>query len=167
VGRSLHLEAPGALGGFLCNTQTLYATLRDMARLSITEAARVAGVARSTLYRAIRDGRLSREPDGMVDTSELLRAGFTLQHATPDATPHSVSTLHGATPGADVASDVAPATAMAHLERLVATLERELEAAKAREADLLALLKTAALPPARVDLGTWSRFRAWFWGKSL
>jgi hypothetical protein len=162
----VHLRGSQGSGGFLCNTWTLHATLRNMARLSITEAARVAGVARSTLYRAIRDGRLSREPDGTIDTSELLRVGFTLQHATSDATPHSVSALHGATPGGDVAST----PAIEHLERLVATLERELEAAKAREADLLTLLKTAALPPARVEprveRGAWPRFRAWFWGKS-
>ena len=157
-----HLEARGESGGFLCNTQTLYATLRDMARLSITEAAHVADVARSTLYRAIRDGRLSREPDGTIDTSELLRAGFTLQHATSHATPHDASSLHGATPGTDVAS----APAIAHLERLIATLERELEAAKAREAELLALLKVPSLPPAQAKLGALARFKSWFWGKS-
>jgi hypothetical protein len=28
------------------------------------------GVARSTLYRAIKDGRLTRDPDGTIDTSK-------------------------------------------------------------------------------------------------
>jgi hypothetical protein len=141
-----------------------------MARLTITEAARVAGVARSTLYRSIRDGRLSREPDGTIDTSELLRAGFTLQHATSHATPPDASALHGATPGATSGIGVAPAPAIAQLERLIETLQQELEASRTREADLLTLLKTAALPPARVEprveRGAWPRFRAWFWGKS-
>lgn len=53
-----------------------------MAKLTLSDAARVAGVARSTLHRAIKDGRLSRDPDGTVDTAELLRAGYTLQHST-------------------------------------------------------------------------------------
>jgi len=38
-----------------------------MAKLSITDASRVAGVARSTLYRAIRTGRLSADADGYLD----------------------------------------------------------------------------------------------------
>ena len=89
-----------------------------MARITLTEASRITGAARSTLYRAIHEGRLTREPDGTVDTAELLRAGFALQRATSDSS------------GEDT-------PALLYLERLVATLERELEAAKAREATLL------------------------------
>jgi hypothetical protein len=67
-----------------------------MAKLTISEAARVAHVARSTLHRAINQGRLSLGSDGTVDTAELLRLGYTLhpvsqqernrsrRHATPD-----------------------------------------------------------------------------------
>src|SRR5215475_6184166 len=47
-----------------------------MAKLTITDAARVAGVARSTLYRAIQTDRVSADPDGRVDTAELLRVGY-------------------------------------------------------------------------------------------
>ena len=50
-----------------------------MAKLSISEASRVAGVARSTLHRAIKQGRISLDPDGHLDTAELLRLGYTLQ----------------------------------------------------------------------------------------
>jgi len=66
-----------------------------MAKLTITEAARVAGVARSTLHRAINAGRISIDPEGHLDTAELLRAGNTLHVATQqvDATP-----LHDAPP---------------------------------------------------------------------
>jgi hypothetical protein len=53
-----------------------------MAQLTISDAARVAGVARSTLHRAIHAGRLSVDPDGRLDTAELLRAGYTLQGDT-------------------------------------------------------------------------------------
>jgi len=73
-----------------------------MAKLTITEAARVAGVARSTLHRAIKAGRVTIDPDGHLDTAELLRAGYTLQmqthqgHATPlqDAPPRNSSAQH-------------------------------------------------------------------------
>jgi hypothetical protein len=56
-----------------------------MAKLTISDAARVAGVARSTLHRAIHAGRLGTDPDGHLDTAELLRAGYTLQGATQQA----------------------------------------------------------------------------------
>jgi len=104
-----------------------------MARITLTEASRITGAARSTLYRAIHEGRLTREPDGTVDTAELLRAGFALQRATSETTLHNNATRHDAT--SDSSGEDTPA--LLYLERLVATLERELEAAKAREATLL------------------------------
>lgn len=55
----------------------------------------IAGVARSTFYRAIQTDRLSADSDGYVDTAELLHAGYTLQRSAQqikgvsqnDATP--------------------------------------------------------------------------------
>ena len=41
-----------------------------MARLTLAEAARLVRLSRTSLYRAIADGRLTREPDGTVDTPE-------------------------------------------------------------------------------------------------
>jgi len=66
-----------------------------MAKLSLADAARVAGVARSTLYRAIQKGRLSADPDGHIDTAELLRAGYTLQRSAQQTKD---TALHRATP---------------------------------------------------------------------
>lgn len=109
-----------------------------MARLTFTEASRVTRTARSTLYRAVQEGRLTREPNGTIDTAELLRAGFTL-HTETSATPvHGDSPLRDATSSSEEKDTVA----LRSLERLVATLERELEAAKAREAELLAILRS-------------------------
>jgi len=128
-----------------------------MAKLTISGAARVAGVARSTLHRAIHAGRLSPDPDGHLDTAELLRAGYTLQaHATPlqDATPRTTVAQHTATP-AEIQAILAVqqerdllrqqlATAQAHEH---AALEREREArderqaAREREAYLLRLVE--------------------------
>lgn len=104
-----------------------------MARVTLTDASRITGAARSTLYRAISEGRLTREPDGTVDTAELLRAGFTLQPATSDESLQGEATRHDATS----MTPTEEATAILYLERLVATLERELGAAKTREAQLL------------------------------
>lgn len=44
-----------------------------MARLSQRQAADQWGVARITLQRAIKDGKVSKDYEGKVDTSELLR----------------------------------------------------------------------------------------------
>jgi hypothetical protein len=44
-----------------------------MARLSKTEAARQLGIARSTLYKLIDQGKLSPTPDGLIDQAELVR----------------------------------------------------------------------------------------------
>jgi len=65
-----------------------------MAKLTIADASRVAGVARSTLYRAIQAGRLSTDADGSIDTAELLRAGYTLQRSAQQTTDVA---LHDAT----------------------------------------------------------------------
>src|SRR3954469_5546178 len=100
----------------------------SMAKLTISDASRVAGVARSTLHRAIRTGRLSVDPDGHVDTAELLRAGYTLQRSTQqvspgalqDATPSSSDTLHPQIP-----PEIQAQTAV-HQERELLRLERDL-----------------------------------------
>ena len=65
-----------------------------MAKLSITDASRVARVARSTLYRAIQTGRLSADADGRVDTAELLRAGYTLQRSAQQTRVCRKTTQH-------------------------------------------------------------------------
>ena len=45
-----------------------------MARLTKTEAARQLGIARSTLYKLIDQGAISPTADGMIDSTELVRA---------------------------------------------------------------------------------------------
>jgi hypothetical protein len=42
---------------------------------------------------------LTREPDGTVDTAELLWAGFALQHATSETMLHDDAVIHDAMPG--------------------------------------------------------------------
>jgi hypothetical protein len=132
-----------------------------MARLSKTEAARRIGVTRATLYRHIAGGRIPVEPDGSIETTELLKRGYTLNASeeTPGRPTKHFETLD--------------------IERLIETLERErnrliqeLDDAKAREAaaqhekaQLLEMIRVLSLPPARDDSGLLSRFRTWFWGR--
>ena len=52
--------------------------------LTITEAAKAAGVARSTIYDRVKAGELSRGAHGKIDTAELLRV-FGPLAAAPDA----------------------------------------------------------------------------------
>lgn len=98
-----------------------------MAKLSITDAARVTGVSRVTLHRYIKAGKLSRSADGTMDTAELLRIGLVLQSNTViqpvtlqrDVTPHETPPV----------TPPDPTT----LQQLLAVLQRELDAAHARE----------------------------------
>jgi hypothetical protein len=119
-----------------------------MAKLTVSDAARVTGVSRMLLYRYIKAGRLSRTPDGLIDTAELLRAGLVLQ--TSDVTT-PVTPLHDVTPPPvthvtpvtmPVTEAVTPPVSAETrtLERLVDVLQRELDAARERETLLLQML---------------------------
>lgn len=44
-----------------------------MAKLSLSEVSQRFNISRSTLYRAIKEGRLSRSSDGQFDVSEVIR----------------------------------------------------------------------------------------------
>src|ERR1043166_9345665 len=110
-----------------------------MAKLTIVDAARVTGVSRSQLYRYIRAGKLSRTPDGLLDTAELLRAGLPLRVPPVSSTvPLTVPETHDATdlPVSRVPEAVphGPSSDTATLERLIEVLQRELAAAREREA---------------------------------
>jgi hypothetical protein len=75
-----------------------------MAKLTISDAARACGVARTTIQRAMKTGRLSLDAEHQVDTAEFLRLGYqvdaavlhaasqqppgqTQQHAAPQHSP--------------------------------------------------------------------------------
>ena len=107
-----------------------------MAKLTISEASHVARVARSTLHRAIKKGRLTADPDGRIDTAELLRAGYTLQ---ADTHQERNTTLHDAT-GELV--DLQHAVIEA-LQRERDLLQHDLDATREREQAALAREQTA------------------------
>jgi hypothetical protein len=67
-----------------------------MAILSITEAIKRVGVARGTMYRHIKDGKLSKSSGGGVDESELLRVYKTFKAPeTPSDTHSDKNSTHG------------------------------------------------------------------------
>jgi len=44
-----------------------------MALVIITQAAKLAGISKQTLYRHVKAGKVSRRSDGLIDTAELVR----------------------------------------------------------------------------------------------
>jgi hypothetical protein len=95
-----------------------------MALLTVVDAVRLTGVSRAQLYRYLKAGRISRTPEGFLDTAELLRAGLMLQ-MRDETVP--VSMTHEETPA--VSSDVS-AVSLPALERLIDVLQRELDTAR-------------------------------------
>ena len=109
-----------------------------MTILTMTQAAQQAGISRSTLYRAIRAGRLSvsSQPDGRrgVDTAELIRAFGPLQTNTGQVTQSSTSS-----------DTTVMRERCAMLEREIEWLRVELADAKNEKNRLLGLLETRLL----------------------
>jgi transcriptional regulator of acetoin/glycerol metabolism len=110
-----------------------------MTVFSISAAARATGVDRTTIYRAIKSGRLSATTTATgergIDLAELLRVFGPLPQVPQDET---VALPHSATP-----EHTADATLIKVLqEQLQQANERE-QQAREREVRLLALLETA------------------------
>jgi DNA-binding XRE family transcriptional regulator len=107
-------------------------------KLSKVNAAKLIGVSRQTLYAYINSGRISADPEGTIDTAELLRAGFTLRQGEYQ---------NDVEPGRDLTfSHVQVDTYREIIEllrqQLVEAQERE-RAAREREALLLHMLRDA------------------------
>jgi transcriptional regulator of acetoin/glycerol metabolism len=107
-----------------------------MAVVSIAEAARITGHARSTLYRRISSGELStaKQEDGSkgIDTSELFRV-FGEPNSSDTATPDSTS---------DVASQRRATRGEPQaLQAQVDLLQEQLKEAREREERLLRMVE--------------------------
>jgi hypothetical protein len=76
-----------------------------MAKLTKADAARQLGIARSTLYKLIAQGKVSCAPDGLIDQAELVRVAAyvdtfagrsrTLTDMPAIPVPHQAETPHG------------------------------------------------------------------------
>src|ERR1043166_7243580 len=95
-----------------------------MAKLPLSEAARACKVARTTIQRAVKTGRLALDAEHRVDTAELLRVGYEVDaavlHAAPphptSQTPQNAATLRSTTQQDDAA----------HQELLLLRQERDM-----------------------------------------
>jgi excisionase family DNA binding protein len=120
--------------------------------LTLGQAARLAGVGKTTLTRAIRSGRLSatRRDDGgyTIDPSELAR----VYNVTPETVSATVETVRRATPG-DSSSDpvlevrLALAEAEAELKAMKDMLDEVRQSRDAWQAQAERLALAPPLPP--------------------
>jgi len=90
--------------------------------LSISEAAKAAGVARSTIYEKIKEGELTRSADKKIDTADLLRVFGELKNDSAKSesevgSPQAVAQSLWLQELADRQQD--------QIERLQATIERQ------------------------------------------
>jgi len=108
--------------------------------VSISEAARAAGINRRTLQRAIQTGRLSATVDAAggrgVDLAELIRVFGPLKEA-PQETPRGPDAVMSHETAPHTAPYTAPETA------LVAVLREQLQQAQQEKGRLMSLLETA------------------------
>jgi predicted site-specific integrase-resolvase len=117
-----------------------------MAVISLSEAARTWRIARSTLQRALQEGRLSAtvRADGSkgIDTAELIRVFGEVPVALQE---RGSSEVQRATP-------IAAASTIAALQAQVDSLQAQLQEARQREAWLQSIIEQRLLPPPRQGL---------------
>ena len=89
-----------------------------MAKLSLSEVSKQFNVDRSTIYRAVRNGRLSRSSDGQFDIAEIIRC-----FGEPD---HVSQPNESAKQGSDAAT-----------QKLISHLENEVKKYQEREERLM------------------------------
>ena len=114
-----------------------------MAKLNITQAAKVVGKRRATLYEHIKKGKLSRNSDGTIDTSELIKVYGELKRAveldSTDSTDVIERTLgHESTLG----SVPFLKHENEHLRDKIRELEEDREERRERERELREIVKT-------------------------
>ena len=120
-----------------------------MSILTFSQAIRAAGVARSTIYRYVKEGKLSatRFPDGRrgIDTAELERVFGPLQSFD---TSQIIASKQSRTAKKQVGMFQGRDEIIELLRQQVQMLERELVDAKAEKAKLLGLLEQRLLESA-------------------
>jgi hypothetical protein len=126
-----------------------------MALLPLRQAADAVGVSRQTLYRYVKDGRISatvgHDGQKQVDTAELLRvfgklggpsAGETAETAQGDSLRHRETAPATAATGAATAETARLEADLAAARTLLDVTRTELTAAREREAKLLDIVAT-------------------------
>lgn len=135
-----------------------------MAKVNLTQAAKLAGVGRSTLNRHIKEGKLSKALDDQgkpcVDTSELQRVYGELSH---DTLAQSVPVAHRGTPRETVEKDIEIARLTAQLEAAEGKIKDQADRIDdlrserdkwQKQAETLALPRPAENMPAKAENST-------------
>jgi len=122
-------------------------------QVTVTRAASLAGVSRNTIYRKIDNGKLSRQANGLIQVSELLRVYPNLKQVdTIQNAPQSSAVIQ---PNNDTVTVL-----HAHIEQLEQSLkdakEREQQAIN-RENRLMTLLENRAGVEPEKDKGLFGR----------
>jgi len=130
---------------------------------NVSAAARLCGVDRTTLYRHIRNGKLTRLQDGTIAIDELIRAGFSPHLPHDGATPDDDAIQQVATPENDSGTVLQ--------DELVTTLQTQLDDARQREKNLQAHISQLTdmlenqqrlLSAGQPRPGFWQRVGEWF-----
>ena len=98
--------------------------MNDRTKFNISKAAEVWGISRNTIYKAIRDGRLSKDGDGRVDLSEMIRVFGEMKGVEQVEQKESVN-------NAQVVEQLN--TKIVYLEQRVQDLEIQLQESRDRE----------------------------------
>ena len=130
---------------------------------NLSEAARICSVDRTTLYRHIRNGKLSRLQDGTIALDELIRAGFS-PHLPHDSATHNDDAIQQVTTPENDSGTVLQ-------DELVTTLQTQLDDARGREKNLQAHINQLTdilenqqrlLSAGQPRPGFWQRVGDWF-----
>ena len=109
-----------------------------MAKLSLSEVSKQFNVDRSTIYRAVRNGRLSRSSDGQFDIAEVIRCFGEPEQVSKPTEPQRQS------------SDTATQKLIAHLENEVRKYQEREERLMQQIDRMQTLIELKSVAPATV-----------------
>jgi hypothetical protein len=124
-----------------------------MSIVTVTKAIKLTGKSHATIYRHIKSGKLSKSPDGGIDTSELIRVYGDFQPMTSSEdkkeTPKSIKLNVN-----EIYQQEKSDTEIQHLKEQLETLrsqlsktESQLERSQEKEDKLLQLIENRLPPP--------------------
>ena len=110
---------------------TLQTTKNNMARITVSAAAKQFNVSRTTLYKLIKEGQITRDSENKLDVSDLVRL-FSIQNK-PEPELTQIDTLPEHQETSTGQNQQALLQEIEHLKQQVALLEAQLEYVKANE----------------------------------
>lgn len=102
-----------------------------MARITVSAAAKQFNVSRTTLYKLIKEGQITRDSENKLDVSDLVRLFSVHNKSEPELTQLDTSPVHQETSTGQ--NEQALLQEISHLKQQVAFLEQQLEYIKANE----------------------------------